>query len=59
MPDVFMIQCPSVVTILRSQVRVSILEPLRSRPLLKVPIAHVSCGEIVPAQLRTVKGTVP
>lgn len=53
MPDVFMTQCPSVATILGSEVRVSILEPLRSLPLFKWPIAHVFCGEITPEQLRT------
>lgn len=53
MPDVFMTQCPSVAKILGSEVRVSVLEPLRSLPLFTWPIAQVACGEIVPEQLRT------
>lgn len=53
MPDVFMQECPSVATILGSEVRISVTEPLRTHQLLNWPIAHIACGEIVPEQLRT------
>jgi hypothetical protein len=53
MPDVFMGECPSVATVLGSEVRVSVPEPLRARQVWSWPIAHVACGEIIPEQLRT------
>ena len=53
MPDVFMEECPSVATVLGSEVRVSVRDPLRARQLLTWPISHIACGEIIPDQLRT------
>jgi hypothetical protein len=46
-------ECPSVATVIGSEVRVSVREPLRARQLLSWPIAHIACGEIIPEQLRT------
>ena len=53
MPDIFMGECPSVATIHGSEVRVSLHEPLRARPVLDLAASHravwgdhlpVSCG---------------
>jgi hypothetical protein len=43
-----MSECPSAATILGAEVRVSVLDPLRIRPLLNWPIAHLACWEIIP-----------
>ena len=53
MPDIFMGECPSVATIHGSEVRVSLHEPLRARPILDWPLSHITCGEIIPNQFRT------
>jgi hypothetical protein len=53
MPDIFMVECPSVPVIQSSEVRFSIQEPLQIRPIFNWPLSHVTCGEITPSQLRT------
>ena len=51
--ETFMLACPSVATVLGSEVRFSIADPVKVRPILDWPVAHISCGEIIPDQLRT------
>ena len=48
----FMLQCPSVATVLGSEVRFSVRQPVQVRQIFNWPVAHIACGEIIPDQLR-------